>query len=86
VAIQLTSEDLAASRIIEAAREERGMSKAELARRSGFSVRTIKNYLYGDTAMTLGTFWSLCHILGVSREEAADRLRRELVTSDDTEE
>lgn len=82
----MTPEDLAASRVIDAAREELGMSKAELARRSGISERTVKYYLAGERAMTVGAFRALHTVLGISREEAARRITEALVAPDDTTE
>ena len=82
----MTIEDRAASRVLEMRLEERGMAKAELARRSGISTRTIFYYLQGERAMTLGTFRLLCDILELPRQEAADRVARQLVTLEDTQE
>lgn len=81
----MTPEDRAASRVIETAREESGMPKAELARRADISLRTVQYYLAGERAMTLGAFRTLCAVLGVPREEAARRVAEELLTLDDTD-
>jgi ribosome-binding protein aMBF1 (putative translation factor) len=83
-AIPLTPEDRAASRVIETARADSGMSKAELARRARISLRTVNYYLDGERAMTLGAFRTLCAVLGVTREEAARRVAEALLTLDDT--
>jgi transcriptional regulator with XRE-family HTH domain len=82
----MTPEDRAASRVIEAAREESGMSKAELARRAGISERSVKYYLAGERAMTLGAFRALHAVLGLDREEAARRIAGELLAADDATE
>lgn len=81
----MTPEDRAASRVIERAREKTGMSKAELSRRSGISERTVKYYLAGERAMTLGAFRTLHTILGLTRQEAADLIAGELASTDDAE-
>ncbi len=83
-ALSVTPEDRAASLVIEKARAIRGMSKAELARRAGISLRTVVYYLDGQRAMTLGAFRALCNVLELSHQEAADRLDRELATLDDS--
>lgn len=83
---ELTIDDRAAGRVIESAREERGMPKAELARRSGVGLRTLVYYLQGERAMTLGTFRRLHEALGVTREEAGERLNREVVALEGTPE
>ena len=82
----MTIEDRAASRVLEMRLEERGMAKAELARRSGISTRTVFYYLQGERAMTLGTFRALHEILGLTRKEASERVGRELAALEDTEE
>jgi transcriptional regulator with XRE-family HTH domain len=83
-ALSVTVEDRAASLVIEKARASRGMSKAELARRAGISLRTVAYYLDGERAMTLGAFRALCNVLELSHQEAAYRLDRELATLDDS--
>ena len=80
----MTLYDQAASIVLEQARESRGMPKAELARRAGISERSVKYYLNGERAMTLGAFRTLCAVLGVPREEAARRVAEALLTLDDT--
>ena len=84
-ALGMTAEDRAASIVIEAQRENRGMPKAELARRAGISLRTVNYYLNGERAMTLGAFRTLHTILGLSREEAADRIARVIATFENSE-
>jgi transcriptional regulator with XRE-family HTH domain len=79
----MTPEDRAASRVIETARADAGMPKAELARRAGISLRTVNYYLDGERAMTLGAFRALHAVLGLTREEAARRVTEALVTLDD---
>lgn len=80
----MTPEDRAASRVVETAREEAGMPKAELARRAGISLRTVNYYLDGERAMTLGAFRALHAVLGLTREEAARRVTETLLTFDDS--
>ncbi|WP_370647358.1 helix-turn-helix domain-containing protein [Agromyces endophyticus] len=72
----ITSEDRAASHVLEATRRARGMPKAELARRAGLQLRTLHYYLDCERAMTVGTFRALCDALGLSREDAAAAITR----------
>lgn len=72
----MTSEDRAASRVLETIRRARGMPKTELARRAGLEPRTLHYYLDGERAMTVGTFHALCDALDVSREHAAEAITR----------
>jgi transcriptional regulator with XRE-family HTH domain len=67
----MTLYDQAASIVLEQARESRGMPKAELARRAGISERSVKYYLNGERAMTLGAFRALLAVLGIGNEQAA---------------
>jgi len=82
----VTPEDRAAGRVIETARERRGMPVIELARRAGISRGSLYGYMAGERAMTLGVFRALCDALEVTREEAAESVARELIALEGTEE
>lgn len=70
----ITETDRALARALAETFEDRAMSKAELARRSGFAVNSITKYLEGTSAMTLGTYWALMAALRVSRKEATSKV------------
>lgn len=78
----MTREDRAAAAVLRDAIDDRGISLAELARRTDLGLRTLNYYRDGERAMTLGTFWALCAELGVTREEAARRVSAHLATSE----
>ncbi|GAA1788248.1 hypothetical protein GCM10009748_23590 [Agromyces lapidis] len=81
----MTLEDRAASIVLETRRAELGMSKAELARRTGISERTVKYYLASERAMTVGAYHAIRTVLQLTREEGARLVASQLATLEDSD-
>lgn len=78
--------DRAASQVIEQARQDLGMPKTTLAIRSDVNYESLKGYLAGKRAMSVGTFRALAVALRLTHEEAAQRLGAILAAGEKSDE
>lgn len=59
---------------LERRRFEQNISKKQLAKRLGISRHTVARKLSGETELTIGEAYSLCHELGTTLQEVLDLL------------